>query len=173
VKKQTRVKTDIDPLPDAEILTYEERDLRKLKHLGHMLGFGRVMQATEEFWRESGETPGGEHTVGPCASMMVVCTHNGRDAKECEWCCGSGRVTKRVALAMAGDAELRSDIIAEEREDLRRAYAELDQLYAAEKARVAGCERHLAKVSVALKFVGLSAESTLVAVESAMFGWRP
>ena len=75
------------------------------------IGFGRTMQLAEECWREMLEEKGmagGEHTTGPCAVFMVPCPHlvvksnkKWLDANgHCDWCCGCGRVTKKVAHAM-------------------------------------------------------------------------
>lgn len=79
--------------------------------LGHRIGFGRVMQAAEAAWSRVAmdiAVPGSEHTVGPCAVFMVKCPHlEKKPAKHwfdasghCDWCCGAGRVTRRVAQAM-------------------------------------------------------------------------
>ena len=78
--------------------------------LGEQIGFGRMMQLAEQIWGEMSAArgiPGSQHTTGPCASQMVPCPHltdeneAWRDANgHCDWCCGAGRVTKRVAKAM-------------------------------------------------------------------------
>ena len=44
--------------------SHERVDLHTLRAICERIGYGRVMQATEELWRE--KDPGGEHTVGPC-----------------------------------------------------------------------------------------------------------
>ena len=85
-------------------------EIQAVDTLGKAIGFGRVMQLAEELWgkmaKEHGHF-GSQHTTGPCASMMVPCPHIDddnpawRDANgHCDWCCGTGRVTKRVAQAM-------------------------------------------------------------------------
>ena len=91
------------PRLDAEEVAVEE--------LGEAIGYGRLMQAAETVWRrkaiEQGIS-GSEHTTGPCASFMVPCPHRDEDAHpdwfdengHCDWCCGAGRVTGRVAAAM-------------------------------------------------------------------------
>ena len=84
-----------------------------VERLGDEIGYGRLMQAAETVWRRkaiANGTPGGEHTTGPCASMMVTCPHREDSAEDnhpewfsygsCDWCCGAGRVTTRVAKAM-------------------------------------------------------------------------
>jgi excinuclease UvrABC ATPase subunit len=83
---------------------------RAVKQLGDQIGYGRLMQAAETVWRQISiekNTPGAEHTTGPCAAMMVPCPHladkhkSWRDKNgHCDWCCGAGRVTQRVAKAM-------------------------------------------------------------------------
>ncbi len=83
-----------------------ENERSLVRALGDMIGYGRMMQLAEQCWRsklESDGLEGGEHTTGPCAAMMVPCPHpeNGRDANgHCDWCCGAGRVTKKVRAAM-------------------------------------------------------------------------
>ncbi len=79
--------------------------------LGHRIGFGRVMQAAEAAWKrvavERG-TAGSEHTVGPCAALLVSCPHLDPEPPaacfdkhgHCDWCCGARRVTERVARAI-------------------------------------------------------------------------
>lgn len=79
--------------------------------LGEAIGYGRLMQAAEKVWREKAiaqGTPGSEHTVACCGAFVVPCPHRDENAPEryfdenghCDWCCGSGRVTERVAKAM-------------------------------------------------------------------------
>jgi len=83
----------------------ESREHEAVQTLGDQIGYGRLMQLGEQIWRErllGDGIPGGEHTVGPCAAMMVKCSHPVRDENgHCDICCGSGRVTKWVAKAAA------------------------------------------------------------------------
>lgn len=72
--------------------------------LGEQIGYGRLMQLAERIW--DWKQPGSAHSVGPCTSMLIHCPHVIRQSDEhCDWCCGSGRVTRRVLQAMidAGD----------------------------------------------------------------------
>lgn len=81
--------------------------------LGLRIGFGRVMYFAEECWREyevEKGLSGSEHTRGPCAAFMVSCDHNGLEGHECDWCCGAGRVTERVAQAMKALSTERENI---------------------------------------------------------------
>jgi hypothetical protein len=76
---------------------------RAVRELGDDIGYGRLMQCAEKVWREvaiAQGTPGSEHTTGPCAAMLVPCEHIDNGRGHCDWCCGSGRVTKRVAEEM-------------------------------------------------------------------------
>ena len=81
-----------------------------VRRLGDAIGYGRVMQLAEQIWHDKAVAngiPGSEHTTGPCAALMVLCPHpkSGRDANgHCDWCCGAGRVTKRVLKAMRREA---------------------------------------------------------------------
>ena len=75
----------------------EERPL--VEALGERIGYGRLMQLAERIW--DWKQPGSAHSVGPCTLMLVHCPHLERDANgHCEWCCGSGRVTRRVLRAI-------------------------------------------------------------------------
>lgn len=77
----------------------EEREL--VRRIGNRIGYGRTMQLCEELWREEMEKmghPGSERTLGTCARFLVACPCD--DVVQCDWCCGSGRVTERVARAM-------------------------------------------------------------------------
>lgn len=81
--------------------------------LGESVGFGQLMRLAEEIWGEreiARGTPGGQHTVGPCAALLVPCIcQDRRDSFHCDWCCGSGRVTKRVhAISKGMESELKS-----------------------------------------------------------------
>lgn len=84
--------------------------------LGERIGYGRVMQLAEKLWRDANAaaypgTEGGEHSalemtgvfVGPCETFLVQCPC--RQAHKCDWCCGSGRITKRVRQAMLDQPE--------------------------------------------------------------------
>jgi hypothetical protein len=55
------------------------------------------MQLAEQEWR-SVAGDGTEHSVGPCAALLMPCAC--ACASGCEWCGGSHRVTERVARAM-------------------------------------------------------------------------
>lgn len=58
------------------------------------IGYGAVMQFAEAAWGAK-NNDGAELTVGPCAVSLVPCICNGTSS--CDWCCGSGRVTKKVS----------------------------------------------------------------------------
>jgi hypothetical protein len=70
-------------------------------------GFGRVMQLASLLWKNKAEEDGRSgayQIVGPYKGETVPC---GCDKKnECDWCCGSGWVTKRVSMVMGGDISL-------------------------------------------------------------------
>jgi hypothetical protein len=70
--------------------------------LGGYIGFGNIMQLCERIWRKRlGPSAGGELTVGPAAAMLVRCPHPElTQGGHCVWCCGSGRITKRVLRAI-------------------------------------------------------------------------
>ena len=81
-------------------MTHSEEE-NAVRQLGDLIGYGRMMQLAEQVWRKKlapQGLEGGEHTTGPCAAFMVPCPHPEHDANgHCNWCCGAGRVTKRIA----------------------------------------------------------------------------
>lgn len=87
----------------------EEYEERLVSQIGDEIGYGRTMQLCEQLWRAKLKTQGlegGEHTTGPCAVMMVPCPHpeSGRDKNgHCDWCCGAGRITKRMLKAIQNE----------------------------------------------------------------------
>lgn len=82
-RKQTR----------AQILANEAE---AVKELGDTIGYGRMMQLTEQEWRKSlkeqGWPEGGEFVYGPCKAQTVPCECRGG----CDWCEGSQWLTKKV-----------------------------------------------------------------------------
>jgi hypothetical protein len=84
-------------------MTSDEEE-NAVRILGDEIGYGRVMQLAEQEWRKRAKAQGlegSEHTTGPCATFMMRCPHPELDDNgHCEWCCGSGRVTKRVRELM-------------------------------------------------------------------------
>jgi hypothetical protein len=81
-------------------MTHDEEE-NAVRQIGELIGYGRTMQLCEEIWNR--KQPGGAHSVGPCVASLVPCPHpdNGRDENgHCDWCCGSGRITRKVLFAM-------------------------------------------------------------------------
>lgn len=72
-------------------------DAKTVRILGRGMGFGRLMQLVEQEWR-SVAGDGTEHSVGPCAALLMPCPC--ARAAGCEWCGGSNRITERVARAI-------------------------------------------------------------------------
>src|SRR5437016_4138605 len=76
--------------------------------LGTRIGYGRTMQLCEQLWGESeradGLPAGGSHSVYCCVAFLVPCpgrAHQDGQGHKCDWCCGAGRVTRKVAEAVA------------------------------------------------------------------------
>ena len=93
-------------MTDSELI---ERERAEVFQVCEEHGYGRVMQLAEQLWREKVTAEGfagSEHTTGPCAVFMVPCPA-GEHARAvpCDWCCGAGRVTNRVAEAIANHTE--------------------------------------------------------------------
>ena len=76
----------------------------KVKSLGETIGYGMAMQLCEELWgdmleRELGKS-GGQQAVYCAVSMLVPCygcEPARRLGSTCDWCCGAGRVTRKVS----------------------------------------------------------------------------
>lgn len=80
-------------------MTTDEEE-NAVRQIGELIGYGRTMQLCEKLWSEK-DPRGGAITTGPCAAFMVACPHPELDVNgHCDWCCGSGHVTKRVLEAM-------------------------------------------------------------------------
>lgn len=64
--------------------------------LGKHFGYGALMKAAENAYRAAVREnyPGSNFVVGPCEAMTVKC---GCESGRCDWCCGSGWLTKHVA----------------------------------------------------------------------------
>lgn len=96
-------------------MTRERSEEQQVMALGKAIGFGRTMQLCEQLWGdvlEQGGTPrGGAHSVGPCVAFLVPCPSNRHPftGEHCDWCCGAGRVTERVAKAIADAGEKAED----------------------------------------------------------------
>lgn len=81
-------------------------DVHTVRALGYSIGYGHLMELASAIWREGlscAGLEGGELAVGPCVSVLVPCQCTARPEMYqediCDWCCGTGRVTKRVAQA--------------------------------------------------------------------------
>jgi hypothetical protein len=72
-----------------------------------IVGFGRAMQIVQIKWglyNENGNDlfcePGSEFVIGPCRAEVVACGCD--DPVDCEWCAGTGWLTKRVKIEKDG-----------------------------------------------------------------------
>lgn len=106
-------------------------DEEALKVLGARIGYGRLMQLGQQWWREflesRGYPGGGEFAIGPYVAMMVPCAHWVKDENgHCDVCCGSGFVTKWVAELAA---RALSPVGGESREKVIRECAEAASLH--------------------------------------------
>lgn len=78
----------------------QEAEDDEIRDLCERIGYGRVLHATADLWAAKDAI--GAHTTGPAISLVVPCGCRGAN---CDWCCGSGRVTKRVRRAKAEAGE--------------------------------------------------------------------
>ena len=67
--------------------------------LGRRIGFGNMMSLASEAWQTELESSksGSDiaaFVVGPCKAFVVPCGCGG--SKDCDWCCATGWLTKKV-----------------------------------------------------------------------------
>lgn len=86
----------------------DEAETALVQAVGDRIGYGRTMQLAQQLWSETlaseGLPPGGAHSVYCCEAFLVPCPNSAHvigDGHKCDWCCGAGRVTKKVAWAMS------------------------------------------------------------------------
>lgn len=79
---------------------YNNSEKGRVKALGDDIGYGRLMQLSEQIQEE--KKAGQAFSMGCYTYNLVPCPHPEvtEDKIHCEWCCGCGRVTKRVLQAM-------------------------------------------------------------------------
>ena len=69
-----------------------------LRVLCDVIGYGYAMRRISEMWKEklaiNNDPDGGHFVVGPCESMTTACGCEVPHA--CDWCCGSGWLTRHV-----------------------------------------------------------------------------
>jgi len=104
-KRTSYVSADDVVLSRFDTINAREEEL--VRKLGEDIGYGRTMQLCEKLWNDklarAGMKRGGEHAVYCCAIFLVPCPGCAparRRDESCGWCCGAGRVTKRVAKAI-------------------------------------------------------------------------
>jgi hypothetical protein len=84
-----------------------DSDKRSVRLLGETIGYGRVMELCENL-------SVGALSVGPSTEHLVPCPCiDTAFCAICEWCCGSHRVTKRVAQAMGADEGSRAKTVSD------------------------------------------------------------
>lgn len=85
--------------------------IKELLPLCEKHGYGAAMQETERLWQKKAidmGLPGSNFVVGPCEGLTTHCecqvakdNEDDEEYERCEWCCGSGWVTKHVARLQA------------------------------------------------------------------------
>jgi hypothetical protein len=84
----------------ARVLVDEDGRVRAL---GEAIGYGNMMRLAERLWRTSpGVVAGAEFAVYCCVAELIPCPgcKKVESPKDCDWCCGAGRVTQKVAEAI-------------------------------------------------------------------------
>ncbi len=92
----------------TDVLNGTQEDL--VRQLGDQVGYGFVMHMCEKIWEE--KSPGAAKSVGCCTLFLVPCPGcklaADRGDRHCDWCCGSHRVTEKVAKLIRVFSELES-----------------------------------------------------------------
>jgi hypothetical protein len=92
------------PIHTDIALPLDLHEERLVRILGDSIGYGRMMQLAERLWNErlvaDGFPDGGAHSAYCCGVFLVPCPACPEEDQSCDWCCGAGRVTERVAQAI-------------------------------------------------------------------------
>ncbi len=85
----------------ARVLNQRKTEERAVAMLGKSIGYGRLMELAQQEWRRELQDGtghvGGEFASGPCVALTVVCgCRYEEEVSRCEWCCGSGWLTRHV-----------------------------------------------------------------------------
>jgi len=79
------------------------QDILMVRDLGDRIGYGHLMHLASAVWGaklDADGHSGAQFAVGCCVAFMVPCQcHEMPPEDHCDWCCGTGRVTIRVAEA--------------------------------------------------------------------------
>lgn len=75
-----------------------EEERLEVHALGKEIGYGNMMSLASEAWQAELESnygsDAGAFVVGPCKGLVVPCGCGG--SKDCDWCCATGWITKKV-----------------------------------------------------------------------------
>ena len=76
----------------------DSEEEKLVKGIAELIGYGRVMQIASQAWEEkaiSQGLDGSGFVIGPCTALTESCGCVEVEGS-CEWCCGSGWLTKHV-----------------------------------------------------------------------------
>jgi len=104
---ETEIDDELAQLESPERKARLDRMLHReevmVRNLGDQIGYGRTMQLCEQIWNEKLKAQGlpeGAHATYCCTQFLVPCPGcpeaRAKD-EHCDWCCGAGRVTEKVA----------------------------------------------------------------------------
>jgi len=76
------------------------RGVDEITSICDQFGYGNVMDTASTLWQQKlGINGGGANSVGPCIASLVSCGCQSIVRKKCDWCAGTGKITKRVKQA--------------------------------------------------------------------------
>lgn len=86
----------------VRVLNQRKTEEHAVAMLGKSMGYGRLMELAQQEWRRelrnSNDVVGSEFAYGPCVALTVVCgcRYEESATSSCDWCCGSGWLTRHV-----------------------------------------------------------------------------
>lgn len=84
--------------PNPEQAEYRAKEIQRVCE---SFGYGNVMATACILWQQKlgDHDGGGACSVGPCVASLVPCGCQDNFREKCDWCAGTGKVTKRVKEA--------------------------------------------------------------------------
>lgn len=92
-KKRTPLEEELEMMHKFSDALHKQQQTI-LKPICETFGYGAVMTVVSELWQEKNEA--GAFVVGPCKGMVVSC--GCEKPHKCDWCCGTGWLTKHVKV---------------------------------------------------------------------------
>ena len=102
---------EAEGVPERQVAVVVDRAERleaAVQHLGDKHGYGALMAATSMTWGDFLDEKGldgSQFVIGPCKALTVPCECERKEGTGCDWCAGTGWLTKKVATLQATERE--------------------------------------------------------------------